>query len=77
MSLRVTIISWYLLSLWYTIIYCSPHGEKETEHEAANNMTVIQWYRTAQGTKDQLTRQPDVQFGPDFSSDAVIYINRY
>ena len=73
--MRVLIISWFLpLSLCCTAVYCREHGAPRA---VAANGTVIQWYRTAQGTKDRLTRQPDVQFGPDFSSDAVIYINRY
>ena len=77
--MRVLIISWCLLSLCCTAVYCSPHAIGQEEHApgaAAANGTVIQWYRTAQGTKDRLTMQPNVQFGPDFTSDAVIYINR-
>ena len=76
----VFIITWFLLlSLCFTAVYCSAqHGQqKKREHApAAANGTVIQWYRTAQGTKDRLTIQPSAQFGPDFSSDTVIYINR-
>ena len=64
-----------ILSLWCTAVYCSGHRDKEYTQEVANT-TVVQWYRTAQDTSDRLTSQPDVQFGADFSSDAVIYINR-
>ena len=77
------IISWFLLlSLCFTAVYCSAqlqHGQqKKRDHaSAAGNGTVIQWYRTAQGTKDRLAIQPNAQFGPDFSpSDTIIFINR-
>ena len=80
------IISWFLLlSLCFTAVYCGEQDgqQKESEHApplgtvaAAANGTVMQWYRTVQATKDRLTRQPDAQFGPDFSSDTIIYINR-
>ena len=36
-----------------------------------------EWYRTAQGTSDRLTQQPDLTFGADFPSEATIQINRY
>ena len=42
-----------------------------------NSVTTIQWYRTAQGTDDRLTRQANISFGSDFTSDATITVNRY
>lgn len=36
----------------------------------------VQWYRTAQGNSDRLTKQSDLQFGADFSYDQVVMINR-
>ena len=36
----------------------------------------VQWYRTAQGTSDRLTKQSDLQFSGDFSFDQVVMINR-
>ena len=37
----------------------------------------IEWYRTAQGTADRLTRQPDITFSNDFSSNSSVVINRF
>jgi len=39
--------------------------------------SVIQWYRTAQETNDRLTRQANISFGSDFSSNATITVNRF
>ena len=36
----------------------------------------VQWYRTAQGTADRLTKQSDLQFEADFAFDQVVMINR-
>ena len=36
----------------------------------------IEWYRTAQGTSDRLTKQPNITFGGDFPSSATIAVNR-
>ena len=36
----------------------------------------IQWYRTAQGTGDRLTKQANISFGNDFESDAFLLVNR-
>ena len=36
----------------------------------------VQWYRTAQATPDLIARQPDLQFGADFPSSAIVHINR-
>lgn len=38
--------------------------------------TTVEWYRTAQGTDDRLTRQSDIVFGADFASDVTVAINR-
>ena len=38
--------------------------------------TNVQWFRTAQNTDDRLTKQPDFNFGEDFTFDQVININR-
>ena len=43
---------------------------------AANAATVVQWTRTAQGTNDRLTPQPQFQFTGDFDSDMNVVINR-
>ena len=36
----------------------------------------IQWYRTAQGTSDRLTKQADLSFGEDFASNATLVVDR-
>lgn len=36
----------------------------------------IQWYRTAQGTSDRLTKQANISFGNDFVSTAFLSVNR-
>ena len=36
----------------------------------------VEWYRTAQGTPDLITRQPDLQFTSDFPFSTTLYINR-
>ena len=43
-----------------------------TGKEASN----IQWYRTAQNTTDRISRLPDLPFGEDFPSDAVVVVDR-
>ena len=43
---------------------------------SAANTNVV-WYTTAQGTPDILSRQPDLKFEADFSSPALVSINRY
>ena len=37
----------------------------------------VEWYRTAQGNADRMTKQSDLQFGEDFSLDQVVMVNRY
>ena len=39
--------------------------------------TTIQWYRTAQGTNDRLTKQANITFGGDFASNASLIVDRY
>ena len=70
------LLCWPLLaSVWCFSAVGSAVGDG-VRARGAVNYTVIQWYRTAQNTTDRLTKQADVQFGADFPSDAVIYINR-
>ena len=44
---------------------------------SGGSATTIQWYRTAQGTNDRLTKQTNVTFGGDFTSDTAITVDRY
>ena len=41
------------------------------------NASVVEWTRTAQGTNDRLTPQPQVEFANDFAFSQSITVDRY